>query len=145
VGLEENKVLARRFISEGWDKGNLGILDELLAPTYVDHNPPPGLPADREGAKQGITLFRTAFPDLKNTIEDLVAEGDKVVGRLISRGTHRGEFQGIPPTGKQVVVEGIFIGRVAGGKLVETWGQFDAIGLLQQLGAMPPAGEATGR
>lgn len=145
MGAEENKALARRWMSEGWDKGNLKAVDELMAPNYVDHNPPPGLPANREGAKQAITLFRTAFPDLKNTIEELVAEGDKVVGRVVARGTHRGEFQGIPPTGKQVTIEGIFIGRVAGGKIVETWEQFDAVSLLQQLGAMPPAGETPGR
>jgi steroid delta-isomerase-like uncharacterized protein len=140
MGAEESKMLARRYMTEIWDKGNMDAVDELLAPSYIDHNPPPGLPADREGLKQSVTLFRTAFPDLKSTIEDLVAEGDKVVGRIVARGTHRGEFQGIPPTGKQVTVQGIFIGRVAGGKLMESWEQFDAAGLLQQLGAMPPTG-----
>jgi steroid delta-isomerase-like uncharacterized protein len=140
MGLEESKMLARRYMTEVWDKGNLEAVDELVAPTFIDHNPPPGLPSDRDGLKQSVTLFRTAFPDLKSTIEDLVAEGDKVVGRIVARGTHRGEFQGIQPTGKPVTIEGIFIGRVAGGKLMESWEQFDAAGLLQQLGALPSPG-----
>jgi steroid delta-isomerase-like uncharacterized protein len=139
MGLEESKMLARRYMTEVWDKGNLEAVDELVAPTFIDHNPPPGLPSDRDGLKQSVTLFRTAFPDLKSTIEDLV-EGDKVVGRIVARGTHRGEFQGIQPTGKPVTIEGIFIGRVAGGKLMESWEQFDAAGLLQQLGALPSPG-----
>ncbi len=144
MGAEENKALVRR-LQEAWDKGNLDVLDELLAPNFVDHNPMPGLPADRAGQKQRMTLFRAAFPDLKTTVEDLVAEGDKVVLRGTARGTHKGEFQGMAPTGKQVAVQGIFIGRVVGGKLVETWEQFDAMGLMQQLGAMPSPGRPTGR
>lgn len=140
MGAQENEALARRFIEEVWDKGNLRVLDEVLAPTYVDHNPLPGLPSDREGAKRAVTVFRTAFPDLKNKVEDVVAVEDKVVIRITARGTHRGEFQGIPATGKQVMLEGIFIGRVTGGKFVESWEQFDALGMMQQLGVVSPPG-----
>ncbi len=142
---EEHKALARRFLEEGWDKGNLKVLDEVLAPNFVDHNPPPGLSGDREGQKQAITMWRAAFPDLKSTIEDLIVEGDKVAGRVTVRATHKGEFMGIPPTGKQVMIEGMFIGRATGGKIAETWEQFDAAGLMQQLGAMPSPEKATGR
>lgn len=145
MGAEESKALVRRFIQEAWDEGKLGVLDELMSPNFVDHNPMPGLPADKQGQKQGITMFRTAFPDLKTTVDDLVAEGDKVVLRVTSRGTHKGEFQGMAPTGKQVTIQGIFIGRIGGGKLVESWEQFDALGLMQQLGAMPAPGGPTGR
>ena len=142
---EEHKALARRFLEEGWDKGNLKVLDEVLAANFVDHNPPPGLAGDREGEKQAITLWRAAFPDLKSTIEDLIVEGDRVAGRVTVRGTHKGEFMGISPTGRQVTIEGMFIGRAAAGKIAETWSQFDATGLMQQLGAMPSPEKATGR
>jgi predicted ester cyclase len=140
MGAPENEALARRLMTEVWDKGNLKVLDDVLAATYVDHNPPPGLPSDREGAKQAVTVFRTAFPDLKNTIEDVIAAGDKVVMRIMARGTHKGEFQGVPPSGKPVTFEGVFIGRVSGGKFVESWEQFDALGVLVQLGVVTPPG-----
>lgn len=137
----ENKTLARRFYEE-LSKGNLAIVDEVAAANMIDHNPPaPGLAPGREGAKQVFNMFRAAFPDLHFTVEDQVAEGDKVVSRLTVRGTHRGQFQGIPPTGKTVTVGLIDIFRIAGGKGVERWGQMDSMGLMQQLGAVPQPGQ----
>jgi len=134
----ENKAIARRFIEEVWNNGNLAVLDELVATNLVDHNPStPGQGSGVEGFKQVFSTFRTAFPDLHFTVEDMVAEGDKVVSRVTARGTHKGEFAGIAPTGKQGAAEAIDITRIAGGKIVERWGIVDQLGLLQQLGVVP--------
>jgi steroid delta-isomerase-like uncharacterized protein len=103
----------------------------------VDHNPFPGQAPGREGVKQIITDMRASFPDLKVTQEDQIAEGDKVVTRWSASGTHKGDFQGIPPTGKLVEVMGIVIDRIAGGKIVDHWEQFDAMSMMIQLGAIP--------
>lgn len=140
MSVEQNKALDRRYVGEVLDKGNLAVIDEIMAPNYVGHVP--GFPpSDREGDKQLIAMFRAAFPDLHFTLEDQIGEGDKVVHRLTGRGTHKGEFQGIPPTGKQVTVTGININRFAEGKVVESWGIIDMLGLLQQLGVIPVPGQ----
>ncbi len=139
---EKNKALNRRFVEEVINQGNLDALDELIDPGAVDHAAPPGFPTGREGAKQFVTMMSSAFPDLYLTIEEMVAEGDKVAMRSSWSGTHRGEFMGIPATGKQVTVSQIDISRVADGRMVEHWGQFDALGLMQQLGVVPPPGQS---
>ena len=141
---EENKALVRRWFAEV-DKGNPTIEDELLPPDYIDHDPPlPGMAPGREGVKQANALLRAAFPDTVHTIEDQVAEGDKVVTRLRGRGTFTGECLGIPPNGKVVTIQGIAIHRIAGGKLVEHWGVADKLSFLQQMDAIPTAGLAEG-
>ena len=134
---EENKALARRYVEEAINKGNLAVIDELTADDFVEHNPFPGQAPGVEGEKQLISMMRAAFPDLHSTIEDVIAEGDKVVLRATTRGTHKGEFMGIPPTGKQVTVTEIHIVRFANGKGVDHWGEVDMMGMMQQLGAMP--------
>jgi predicted ester cyclase len=135
---EENKALVRRWFAE-IDKGNEHIVDELVAIDYIDHNPPlPDMAPGREGVKQANTLLRVAFPDVRHTIEDQIAEGDKVVTRITARATFQGEILGIPPTGKGVTMEGISIHRIAGSQFVEHWAVADNLGLYQQLGAIPP-------
>lgn len=139
---DENKVIVRRFFEaaeEFWRSGDANVFDRALPPDYVNHTP--DLPPDREGFKQAIPQFRAAFPDLRIAIEDLVTEGDKVAVRVTNRGRHRGEFMGIPPTAKPITVTELHIWRVADGRLVERWGEWDALGLLQQLGALPAPGQ----
>lgn len=134
---EQNKALVRRFYEEAYTKGNLALIDELFDTNYVGHSP---VGADMRGpssAKQGVSSFRAAFPDLQFTIDDQIAEGDKVAVRSTLRGTHKGAVFGIPPTGTPVTLPGITIHRVAGGKIVESWISFDNQSLLQQLGAVP--------
>jgi len=141
MSVEENKAILRRMYEEIHNKGNLAAADEFVASEFVDHNPPgPGVPPGPEGVKQGLGMFRAAFSDFHATIEDMIAEGDKVVARLTITGTHKGEFMGIAPTGKQVTVGVIDIVRIAGGKMVERWGQEDMLGMMQQLGIVPPPG-----
>ncbi len=140
MSIEENKALSHRILDELWNKGNLGLIDELYPPDYVNHSAPPGIPPDREGLKQFVTMYRHAFPDVQMTVEDQIAEGDKVVARFTTRATHTGELMGIAPTHKQVTVTGIVIGRYVDGKPVETWAEFDQLSMLQQLGVIPPSG-----
>ncbi len=141
---EENKALFRRMIEEVWNKGNLDAADALFT---ADHSSPnaPALPPGPEGTKIIARAFRAAFPDLRITIEDLVASGDRVCGRLREQGTQLGEFSGTPPTGKPVDFQEIAIIRVADGKIAESWYQVDMLGLLQQLGVIPGWGAATGQ
>jgi steroid delta-isomerase-like uncharacterized protein len=141
MSVEENKAIFRRIVEEGFNKGNLAIVDELVATNHVNHTDNVHGP---EEYKQFITMYRTAFPDLHMTIEDQIAEGDKVVNRWTSRGTHKGDLMGIPPTGKQTTVTGMYVARIIGGKIVEEWGNLDALGMMQQLGVVPPPGEAGG-
>jgi predicted ester cyclase len=101
-------------------------------------------PPDLESFKQFLPMFRTAFPDMSPTVEDMIAEGDKVVDPLTWQGTHQGELMGIPPTGNTVTVTEMHIYRISEGKIVERWGQPDLLGMMQQLGAVPPPGEAQG-
>ena len=138
---EENKALIRRFFKEVWNEKNLDAIDELVAADQVDHDRPPGLPPGREGAKAFIGAYLNAFPDVKITIEDMIAKGDKVVTRWNATGTHTGELMGIPATGIQISITGIDITRYSGGKSVEHWGQFDQLGMMQQLGVVPVPGQ----
>ena len=143
MSIEDNKAIVRRYLEEAWNQGNVGILDELMAPTYARYMSGQASPLNREGQKQRITTFHSALPDLHLTIEDLIAEGDKVVFRITVRGTQQGTLMGIPPTSKQVSLTAIDIACVADGKIVEHWGQMDTLGLLQQIGAIPAPGQAS--
>ncbi len=140
MSTEDNKANCRRWYEEVWNQGHLAVADELTAANFVDETLQPPIHG-LEALKQFVTMFRTAFPDLHLTIEDLIAEGDKVTVRFTSTGTQRGELMGIPPTGKRATVTGINIIRFENGKGVEGWSNFDALGMLQQLGAIPSMGE----
>jgi len=131
---EADKALVIRFVDEFWSKGNLAAADELMAPDAVIHQPAVGSVA---GLKAFNTAIRAAFPDWYATAEELIAEGDRVAERWTGRGTHRGEFQGIPPTGKQVAVPGVVFYRVRDGRISEFRGSFDMLSMLQQLGVAP--------
>lgn len=141
MSAQENKAVVERVMEEVFNKGHLDIADELIAADCIDHNPFPGQVSGVEGVKQGAVMFRSAFPDLHFANDDIIAEGDKVVHRYRIRGTHQGEFFGIPPTGKQVTVTGIDILRIAGGKIVERWSNTDDLGMMQQLGVVPASGQ----
>lgn len=135
---EINKSILRRYFDEGWNKGRLEVLDEIVAANYVNHDPfVPGLPPGPEGLKPIFAGLRAAFADLHYTIEDMISDGDKVVTRWTMRGTHTGDLMGIPPTGKQVIIGGMQIERIADGKIVEHWRKSDELGLMQQLGVIP--------
>ena len=140
MSVEQNKVTFRRWIEEGWNEGNLSVVDELYPPRYVSHSFPPAFPPDREGLKQFVTAFRTAFPDLRFTLDDMVGEGEKVIARFGATGTHRGEFMGIPATGKSIRVGGFLQARFEDGKWAEDWVGWDQLGMLQQLGVVPTPG-----
>lgn len=114
MSTEENKALIRRFFEEAWGKGNLAVADELLAADFVLHAPPPGVAPDLEGYKQWVSMTCAGLADRQSTVEDQIAEGDKVVTRWTYRSTHKGELMGIAPTGKQVMVTGICIERIVG-------------------------------
>ncbi len=133
---EENKAIFRS-IMDVVNSGNLGKADEVFDANYVEHSAAPDQAPGVEGFKQLISMFRSAFPDLNSTVEDLIAEGDKVVGRVTASGTHKGELMGIAPSGNQVTISEIHIIRIAGGKVVEHWGIVDQLGLMQQIGAIP--------
>jgi len=137
---EENKAISKRVYEEVWAKGNMAVVDELFADDYVNHNQPPNLPGGKEGFKMLAGGYISAFPNMSMVVEEILADGDRVVTRWVSTGKHKGEFNGIPATGKDVRVTGISIDRIAGGKVAESWGEFDLAGLLMQLGAVPPPG-----
>ena len=134
--LEQNKAIYRRFLQEVFNEGRLDKL-ELLSPSYVFHDAPPGTPKGPEAIKQVVTMFRGAFPDLKITIEEMVAEGDKVCARATTRGTHQGPIFGIPATEKAVTMTGLTMVTITDGRLVESWVKNDVMGLMKQLGAGP--------
>jgi len=136
---ETNKTISRRLFEEVWNKGNLAVLNELIANDHVNSGPGtlPGLPTGPEGAKQFVMMYRNAFPDTHFTIDEQIAEGEKVVTRWTAHGTHQGELLGIPATGKSSTVTGISVDRIVNGKIVESWGIFDQFGMMQQLGVIP--------
>jgi predicted ester cyclase len=136
MSTEENAALVRRFVEEVISRGNLALADELIAADYVYYGP--GMEVSGpDGIKQLFVMLRAAFPDWRENIEDLISEGNKVVFRVTGYGTHEGEFMGLPPTGNRVTVGGIDIVRTEGGKIVEHWANFDRLGMMQQLGAVP--------
>jgi steroid delta-isomerase-like uncharacterized protein len=141
MSTEENKALVRRFYAE-IDKGNIDAMDELVAEDYLDHNPPPfpGLKSGREGLKQAFKIFWEATPGY-HEIEDMIAEGDKVVTRMTSYGKHEKDLPGAPATGNEMKMTSITIHRIANGKLVEKWAEKDVMGFLIQIGVMKPPGK----
>ena len=134
---EANKGLVRRLFEEAINKGNFSVVDEILSTDYVHREPTVGERRGRAGYRELVTMYRNAFPDVKVTIEEQIAEGDKVVTRWTSTGTHRGELFGTAPTGKRMVVQGVFVTRIANGKVVEDTVVYDALGMLRQLGVVP--------
>ena len=138
MSAEENRAIVRRYRLEMLGEGNLDVADEIFPDQFVLH----AEDFDPEKFKQLETMWRNAFPDLQFTIEDMVAEGDRVVERFTGQGTHKGSLFGIAPTGKQVSVSGIYIHRIVDGRIVEIWGVLDALGLLEQIGVVPPLGES---
>lgn len=134
---EQNRAIFGRIVEEALNNRDLKVLDELVAADYVGYNLPPGLPPGPEGVKQFFQSFWAAFPDIQFTFEDDIAEGDKIAGRGYYTGTHEGDFQGIPPTGKRIHVQFHDLWRFENGKWAEYWGQADLLGLMQQLGAIP--------
>ena len=134
---EDNKALYRAFVEELINGKDTDVVDKFVAADIVDHNPAPGFPPGGEGLKQMMTMFFSAFPDLKSVTDGIIAEGDMVVGRHTTTGTHTGEFMGIPATNKQVSISEIHWVRIAGGKFVEHWGLSDDLGMMTQLGVIP--------
>jgi steroid delta-isomerase-like uncharacterized protein len=138
MSTENNKALVRRATEEAINGGNLALLDELVSSDFVLHDPNYPQPVrGAEGLKQYFQTFRSAFPDLHFTIEDIIGEGDTVAVRQTGRGTHQGELFGIPPTGKQLTVTAMIFHRFVNGKPVENWVNSDSMGMLQQLGVIP--------
>lgn len=138
----QDKTLVLSLIEEVWSWGNFGVADEIVAGDYVGHSSPIGTETHgTAGYKQFFVALRRAFPDLQVTVEDQIAEGDKVVCRWTARATHQGEYAGIPPTGGRGVVTGTTIYRITGGKAAECWTNSDDLGLLQQIGAIPVLGQ----
>ena len=140
MSIEQNKEIASRFHEEVVNQKNLSALDDYVATEVVWHNPPPGLAAGMEGYKEFFPMLYAAFPDWHATVEDVIAEGDKVVQRITGGGTHKGDWMGIAATNKQVTIKSILIHRIAGDKIVEEWLEYDVMGLMQQLGAAPSPG-----
>jgi steroid delta-isomerase-like uncharacterized protein len=136
---ETNKTIARRLLEEVWNKGNLAVLNDIIAKDHVGTGPGtlPELPDGPDGTKQLVTVYRNAFPDVQFTVDEQIAEGDKVFTRWTAHGTHKGELVGIPATGKPAIVTGIAVDRIANGKIAESWGIFDQFGMMQQLGVIP--------
>lgn len=132
---EKNKALYRRFIQEVFNEGRLDNLDAFLSPTYIYRDAPPGTPPGADGIRQIVSMFRTAFPDLKISIEHQVGDNEYVCSRTIMRGTQKGSLFGISPTGKAVTVPGLTMVRIVDGRLVESWVKNDVVGLLNQLGS----------
>ncbi len=138
MSTEETRAIARRFLDEFWSQGNSAVADEIIAPDYAVYDPgTPGRRGGVEGEKQCLAMYRRVFPDLRFTIEDIIAEGDRGVVRWTASGTQQGELMGAGPTGKQAVISGISIVRVANGQIAEHWLNWDTVGMLQQLGLLP--------
>ena len=140
---EQNKTNVRRLFEEVWNKGQVAVVDELIAPSYTHHDSStPDAGRGPESEKKRVTLYRHAFPDIRFTIEDLLAEGETIVARWSCRGTHKGELNGLAPTGKQFNITGVSIARFTNGKMFEGYVNWDALSLMQQLGVVPELGKA---
>ena len=144
MSAEQNRTAYRRFIEEVMHQGRLEVIDELVAADGIDHGQLPGMAGGREGVKLRIAMLRTAFPDLRLTIDLQMAEGDLLASRFTVRGTHTGPFMDLPASGRQVTVTGIDITRWRDGQMAEHWAEMDMLGLMQQLGAIPTAAPAAG-
>jgi steroid delta-isomerase-like uncharacterized protein len=135
MSIEENKTIVHRY-QEIYNSNDLDRLTEVVSEDLLTPHIMPGIPHGLEGAKVAHRLMLAGFPDYETVIEDMIAEGDKVAARIMMTGTHTGEFMGIPATGKRVEFTGIYIARIANGKIVEHWGEEDGVSLLQQLGVL---------
>jgi len=134
MSVKENKEIAYRYFEEAYNQKNIDVLDEIVDEDIISHSP-----QEMQGLqviKEYVSGNRKTFPDVKFFIEDQIAEGDRVVTRITFKATHKGEFRGIAPTGKKVTVTGINIMKIIDGKIVESWAEWDALGLMQQLGAI---------
>jgi steroid delta-isomerase-like uncharacterized protein len=141
MSTEESKDIVRRFWSV-WEEGSIDLVDELLAPDYVNRTPAtPDQPTGPEGVKGVVGMFRSGMPDLKVVIEDMIAEGDKVAVRYTLEGTHEGELFGVPPTGRRLSIKSIAVERVSDGKIREHWRVTDSLDMMQQLGVVPEPGQ----
>jgi predicted ester cyclase len=135
--IERNKAVIRRFVEEVQNKKDFAVYDELIDPEFVNLSPPPGIPADREGAMKDLRAIATGLPDSQFTIDDMIAEGDRVATKKTWTGTHTGDFYGILATGKRVTLQYVDIVRVRDGKIVEHWLSMDQLSFWQQLGFVP--------
>jgi steroid delta-isomerase-like uncharacterized protein len=141
MSAEESKATMHRYLGV-FEQGNIDLLDELLAPDYINHTPAtPDLPTGPEGVKGVVSMFRSAMPDLRVVVEDMIAEGDKVATRYTLEGTHEGELFGVPPTGQRLSIKSFTAERVSEGKIREHWRVSDNLDMMQQLGVIPPPGE----
>ena len=138
MSIEERRAIVCELLEEAYSKGNAAIGDKHLAFDSVFHTPPEPDISGIENWKKFVIMWRTAFPDCILTVEDTIAEGDKVVASWSARATHKGELRGIAPTWKQVTISGVAIYRFVGNKIAEIWGWRDTFGLMQQLGVIPP-------
>jgi steroid delta-isomerase-like uncharacterized protein len=134
MGVRENRALATRFVEEVLNKGNLSIIDQFATPNLIDHQALPGMPTGRDGVRAFVSSYRAAFPDLHYTIDDEIADGDKVVQRSTASGTMKGDFMGMPASGKKATWQEIHITRFAEGLAVEHWAVVDQFSMLTQLG-----------
>jgi steroid delta-isomerase-like uncharacterized protein len=140
---EKNKMVERTLIEEVWNRSNFALIDQLVSPDFRGHSSSPESETrGTEGYREYYRALRAAFPNMQFTIEDQVAEGDKVVTRWTARGTHQGDYAGIPATGRSGVIARVTTDRIVDGKTVECWTSLDELGLLQQLGVIPRAGQA---
>lgn len=140
MSAEENKAAIRRAYDELWNERNVEVVDELVTEDFLNHAAPPDRQRGRQGLKDVVRMFEGAFPDFRYEVEDVISEGEKVAVRDVFRGTHQGAFMGIPATGNRVTMEAIHIYRFREGKLAEHWVARDDLGMMQQLGAIPPPG-----
>ena len=142
MSAEQNKAIVSRWFEGGWNGGNLELVDELYADDYTLHDP--AMPVHgHEGFKQYVAMYRSVFPDLHFTLEDVIAEGHTVAWRITARGTHKSALMGIPPTDKPVAISAIVVSRFVGGKWAEDWVNIDTLGMLQQIGAIPAPGQSS--
>jgi predicted ester cyclase len=143
VSAEENKALARRWFEDLFNAGNLEVADEIIAPDHINHDLTlPDIPSGPEGQKQIVNLYRGAFTNAHISVEEQLAEGDKVVTRWSGSGTYQGELMGVAPTGNQVTITGLTINHLSDGKIVESWSNYDALGMMRQIGAIPESGQS---
>jgi steroid delta-isomerase-like uncharacterized protein len=137
--MADYKAMAQRWFGEVVSEGKLEVVDELCSADYVEHDPFPGTSADIDGLKESITIIRSAFPDIEATADEIIVEGDRLAVRSTMRGTHDGDFMGVPASGKKIEVANYDFVRFEGDKAVEHWGVIDSAALMEQIGAVPAA------